>query len=171
MAFSVILVCTAPGLSPNTNTTKHSFQPSHLRSRTSQLDRVKAKPSLSDSRDPVDPDCHPASLELRTGALQDPHRGVLGGCISWRTHPSEGRGEGGLSGRARSVCVETFMSIWGVGNVVVRRVRCNEVGVTHGDHDRPARIGLEQGSVHHPSRSPLDRVEHPDGVDVERSLL
>jgi hypothetical protein len=49
-------------------------------------------PAFRNSRDPVDPDGHFARLELRTGALQDPDRSILGGGISRGTHPSESGG-------------------------------------------------------------------------------
>lgn len=132
--------------------------------------------AFRNSRDPVDPDGHFARLELRTGALQDPDRGVLGGSISWGTHPSEGRSERSLSGAEFNVEVSIDVSLRCTCDSTRlvstgRKGECGDAGETHGNDDRPASFRFEQGSVHHPPSSPLNRVEDPDGIDVEGSLL
>jgi hypothetical protein len=52
-----------------------------------------------------------------------------------------------------------------------RKGECVDAVETHGNDDRPASFRFEQGSVHHPPSSPLNRIEDPDGIDVEGSLL
>jgi hypothetical protein len=84
------------------DTSSHRSRTVFNRSRTDLSSALRSfsilpTPAFRDSRDPVDPDGHFARLELRTSALQDPDRSVLGRGISRRTHPSKGGGERSLS--------------------------------------------------------------------------